>query len=111
MVDYELAGFGLSDDPPISPSAIIIATGLDVFLKAAKFKQPHIIVGHSWGVVLTMETMALRLGDISGMVVVDTTGPRYVDVAPSSCKQLAMTTVNEGLKEPAARGGEKAYVL
>lgn len=110
-VDYERAGFGLSDESPNPPSAVNIARELAAVLKAAKIDPPFITVGHSWGGVLTMEFMDLRPGDIAGMVFVDAGVPHYFDVVPLSFKEPAMMAVHKDLDYLAATGLEEASVL
>jgi pimeloyl-ACP methyl ester carboxylesterase len=110
-VDYERAGFGLSDESPNAPSAVNIVRELDAVLKAAKIDPPFITVGHSWGGVLTMEFMDLRPGDIAGMVFVDAGVPHYFDVVPLSFKEPAMMAVQKDLDYLAATGLREGSVL
>jgi pimeloyl-ACP methyl ester carboxylesterase len=110
-VDYDRAGYGLSDESPDPPSAVTIARELNAVLKAAKIDSPYITVGHSWGGVLTMEFMDLRPGEIAGMVFVDAGVPHYFDVVPMSFKEPAMIAVNKDLDYLAVTGLKEASVL
>jgi pimeloyl-ACP methyl ester carboxylesterase len=92
-VDYERAGFGLSDESPNSPLAVNIAREPSTIMKAAKINPRYITVKHSWGAILIMEFMSLRPGDNAGIVFVDAAGPHYFDVVPLSFQEPAMMAV------------------
>ncbi len=50
---YDRSGYGDSEPSSESPSSANIVTDLDALLRNANIKPPYILVGHSWGGILT----------------------------------------------------------
>ncbi|RMJ10906.1 hypothetical protein BHE90_004487 [Fusarium euwallaceae] len=74
VMNYERAGYGLSDPAPDSDSrtAEDIAAELHALLRAAKVAPPYIVVSHSYGGIILREFVKLRtLAQFKGFVFVD----------------------------------------
>lgn len=74
VMNYERAGYGLSEPAPDSDSrtAEDIAAELHALLRAAKVAPPYIVVSHSYGGIILREFVKLRtLAQFKGFVFVD----------------------------------------
>ncbi|RSL41848.1 hypothetical protein CEP54_015689 [Fusarium duplospermum] len=74
VMNYERAGYGLSEPAPESDSrtAEEIAAELHALLRAAKVAPPYIVVSHSYGGIILREFVKLRtLAQFKGFVFVD----------------------------------------
>ena len=97
VLDYERAGYGLSEGSPDPPNAVNIARELGALLHATGIEPPYVTVGHSWGGVLTMEFMSTRADDVAGMVFVDAGVPHYWDHLPMAWREPSMAAVSGDL--------------
>ena len=95
VVAYDRSGLGQSEQSPNPPTSTTIAKELDALLKASNIAPPYITLGHSWGGILTQEFFALRPHDIVGMIFVDATQARYLDLIPFT--DPAIAAINTGL--------------
>lgn len=72
VYSYDRAGYGRSEASPAPGTATNIAAELSALLIAAGVPGPYIMVGHSYGGILTREFMAANLEKCVGLVLVDT---------------------------------------
>jgi len=115
ILEYERAGYGLSEESPNTPDAVNIARELNALLKATGIDPPYVTLGHSWGGALTMEFMDTRPDDIAGMVFIDAGTPHHFEVLPMLWRgpdMIAVTAnvdcmVITGLKKNAALSSEE----
>ena len=80
VYSYDRTGYGESDTDTQEPTATIIAHELDLLLRNAQVAPPFIIVGHSWGGIISREFLALRPDSIAGMVFVDANQEHTLEV-------------------------------
>lgn len=73
MLLYERTGYGQSEAcPTAEPDSLTIVDELSRLLAAAALPPPYLVVGHSWGGILSREFLAARGPElICGMVLVD----------------------------------------
>jgi pimeloyl-ACP methyl ester carboxylesterase len=105
---YDRANFGYSDPSAESPTADNIANDLHALLRAAKIKEPVVLVGHSLGGLLATYYADKFGSDVAGLVLVDPSfsgqfdyavgradakiiedGAKSFSVAMHACKELA----------------------
>jgi pimeloyl-ACP methyl ester carboxylesterase len=72
---YDRAGYGFSDPGPLPRDGVAIARDLDRALTAARVAGPYIIVGHSAGGLYGRLFAGRRLGEVVGLVFVDSSLP------------------------------------
>jgi hypothetical protein len=80
---YDRAGDGLSDARPTSLRPLTGATQareLHTLLEAAHVRPPYVLVGHSYGGMITREFAALYAHQVSGMVLLDASSEPEVAV-------------------------------
>jgi hypothetical protein len=80
---YDRAGDGLSDARPASVRPLTGATQareLHTLLKVIGAGPPYVLVGHSYGGMITREFAALYPGQVAGMVLVDASSEPEVAV-------------------------------
>jgi len=80
VYSYDRTGYGESDTGIEAPSSIMIAHELDLLLRKAQISPPLIVVAHSWGGILSREFLALRSGDVAGMVFVEANQEHTLDI-------------------------------
>lgn len=71
---YDRAGDGLSDLRPASVRPLTGATQareLRALLRVIRARPPYILIGHSYGGVITREFAALYGGEVAGMALID----------------------------------------
>jgi len=68
---YERAGYQGSDSSTQPPTAANIAADLHALLRAAGIQPPFLLVGHSYGGVITNQVLANYTNEVFGMVIVD----------------------------------------
>ena len=71
VYSYNRAGYGQSESSSSPRTAENIASELSALLDATAVQGPYILVGHSYGGILTREFIASRQGDCAGLVLVD----------------------------------------
>jgi pimeloyl-ACP methyl ester carboxylesterase len=80
---YDRAGDGLSDARPASVRPLTGATQareLHTLLRVIRAGPPYVLVGHSYGGMITREFAALYPGQVTGMVLVDASSEPEVAV-------------------------------
>jgi pimeloyl-ACP methyl ester carboxylesterase len=80
---YDRAGDGVSDARPASVRPLTGATQareLHTLLAAAGVGPPYVLVGHSYGGMVTREFAALYPGDVEGMVLIDSSSEPEIPV-------------------------------
>jgi pimeloyl-ACP methyl ester carboxylesterase len=96
---YDRAGFGWSDPSPMPRSARQMATELHTGLVKAGIPPPYVLVGHSFGGLITQIFTGLYPDEIAGVVLDDSVHPeevaKFPDHFPRSpvlAKLLRLTT-------------------
>jgi pimeloyl-ACP methyl ester carboxylesterase len=80
---YDRAVDGLSDDRPASVRPLTGAAQareLDTLLRVIHAGLPYVLVGHSYGGMITREFAAQYLGQVAGMVLLDVSSEPEVAV-------------------------------
>lgn len=77
---YDRAGRGWSEPADTVQDATQIATDLHTLLERAGVPGPYVLAGHSFGGLYVLTFADLYPEDVAGMVVVDSTAPRWADV-------------------------------
>lgn len=70
---YDRAGYGFSEAARTPRTSVAIASELHALLLAAKPPPPYVLVGHSFGGLNQQAFADLYLGDVAGLVFVDST--------------------------------------
>ena len=81
---YDRAGRGWSEPADTVQDATQIATDLHTLLDRADVPGPYVLVGHSFGGLYVLTFADLYPDDVVGMVVVDSTAPRWAEFQPDS---------------------------
>ncbi|CAL5871771.1 uncharacterized protein PFLUO_LOCUS6024 [Penicillium psychrofluorescens] len=106
---YERSGYGRSEVSPNEPDSITAVDELNRLLVAAALEPPYLVVGHSWGGILSREFIATRpIEDICGLVLVDAVQER---MRFESWPDPSIEAVNEGLDYMEVVGLTKNYKL
>jgi pimeloyl-ACP methyl ester carboxylesterase len=83
VCSYDRAGFGWSDAGPLPRTARRIAAELHTLLERAAVPPPYLLVGHSFGGVVTRIFAQDYRREVCGMVLVDPAHPEdWVNPAP-----------------------------
>jgi len=69
---YDRAGMGFSDAVPGTRDTARLADDLEATLKAARIRGPYVLVAHSMGGMPARVFTDRRLGEVAGVVLVDT---------------------------------------
>ena len=77
---YDRAGRGWSEDADTPQDALAISTDLHTLLHRAGVPGPYVMAGHSFGGLYTLTYAANHPDDVAGMVLIDSTSPRYGEV-------------------------------
>ena len=80
---YDRAGDGLSDARPVSVrplTGVTQARELHTLLRVIGVEPPYVLVGHSYGGMITREFAALYPGQVAGMVLLDSSSEPEVAV-------------------------------
>jgi pimeloyl-ACP methyl ester carboxylesterase len=77
---YDRAGRGWSEDADNPQDALAISTDLHTLLHNAGVPGPYVMAGHSFGGLYTLTFAAGHADDVAGMVLIDSTSPRYGEV-------------------------------
>jgi pimeloyl-ACP methyl ester carboxylesterase len=72
---YDRAGRGWSDPTDTTQDGARIATDLHTLLHRAGVPGPYVLAGHSFGGLYVLAFAARYAGEVTGMVLVDTTAP------------------------------------
>lgn len=67
----ERAGYHGSDPPTLPPTSANIAADLRALLRAAGVQPPYLLVGHSYGGVVARQVLKDALGEVAGLLLVD----------------------------------------
>jgi pimeloyl-ACP methyl ester carboxylesterase len=70
-IAYDRAGQGWSDASPTPRIPVNLAGELKVLLSKLELQPPYVLVGHSFGGLLTRIYAGLNPGEVAGMVLVD----------------------------------------
>src|SRR5512132_3663891 len=68
---YDRAGFGWSDAGPLPRTAGRIADELHDLLRAAALAPPYVLVGHSYGGLVTRLYASRHPNDVAGLVLIE----------------------------------------
>ncbi len=85
---YDRAGQGWSDRSPHAADGTQTARDLHALLTAAHEEGPFVLVGHSSGGVYALNYAADYSDQVAGLVLLDSSSPRQVELVPS----FAMTS-------------------
>ena len=77
---YDRAGRGWSEDADTPQDALAISTDLHTLLHRAGVPGPYVMAGHSFGGLYALTFAAHHPDDVAGMVLIDSTSPRYDEV-------------------------------
>ncbi|WP_446742437.1 alpha/beta fold hydrolase [Silvibacterium acidisoli] len=98
---YDRAGRGESDPPSTARDAVQLHRDLNMLLAEAAVHPPFLLVGHSFGGVLTRVFARRRRNDVRGLVLVESMHPRqFEEIGPAipelSAQELpALTQMRE----------------
>ncbi|MFO1350559.1 MAG: alpha/beta hydrolase [Gammaproteobacteria bacterium] len=73
VCSYDRAGYGWSDASPSPRTSEVIAAELDELLETAHVRKPYLMVGHSFGGLITRLFAAQHPEKIIGIVLIDAT--------------------------------------
>ncbi|KAI6709901.1 hypothetical protein PZA11_003913 [Diplocarpon coronariae] len=77
---YDRSGLGKSEPSSLAPTSANIVVELRMLLEAAHIDPPYVIIGHSWGGVLSREFIVpARIDDIAGIVLVEANQERTLE--------------------------------
>jgi pimeloyl-ACP methyl ester carboxylesterase len=82
VCSYDRAGFGWSDPSPMPRSAREMATELHTGLVKAGMKPPYVLVGHSFGGLVSQIFASLYPDEVAGVVLDDSVHPDEVAKIP-----------------------------
>jgi pimeloyl-ACP methyl ester carboxylesterase len=102
---YDRAGQGWSDSSPHVPDGTRTARDLHTLLQVAPEQGPFVLVGHSSGGVYAMNYAAGFPDEVAGMVLLDSSSPRQVELVPSFATTAAIGRRIVALLPTAARMG------
>ena len=83
---YDRAGRGWSEDADTRQDALAISTDLHILLHRAGVPGPYVMAGHSFGGLYTLAFAAGHPDDVAGLVLIDSTSPRYGGVDDMSAR-------------------------
>ena len=83
VCSYDRAGFGWSDPSSMPRSARQMATELHTGLVKAGISPPYVMVGHSFGGLVTQIFSGLYPGEVTGVVLEDSVHPEEVAKFPN----------------------------
>ncbi|MGK3943456.1 alpha/beta fold hydrolase [Streptomyces caeruleatus] len=102
---YDRAGQGWSDDADEPQDGVTAAADLHTLLAAAGERGPFVLVGHSTGGPYALTYAARYPGDVSGMVLLDSSSPRQFADMPAYPAQYALMKRGLSLLPTLARVG------
>lgn len=104
---YDRAGRGWSEDADSPQDAVAISTDLNTLLHRAGMPGPYVVAGHSFGGLYALTFAARHPEEVAGMVLIDSTFPRFGDTARSRPSAEAYDVVGRfaGLTSSLARVG------
>jgi pimeloyl-ACP methyl ester carboxylesterase len=73
LLAYDRPGIGESRSSPDSPSPTWVASHLGRLLEVMNVDPPYLLVGHSWGGVLSKYFAAMVPDEVAGMLLIDPT--------------------------------------
>ena len=86
---YDRAGFGWSDAGPMPRTAGRIADELRTLLSRATVRPPYVLVGHSFGALVTRIFAARHRGDVAGLVLVEPAFPEdWIEPNERECRRI-----------------------
>lgn len=74
---YDRAGRGWSENADTPQDALAISTDLHTLLHRAGVPGPFVVAGHSFGGLYALTFAAQHPQEVAGMVLIDSTSPRY----------------------------------
>ena len=87
---YDRAGFGWSDAGPLPRTADRLATELHALLTKAEIAAPYVLVGHSYGGLVTRLFAAKYRDQVAGLVLVDAALPEeWLDLTEEQQRRIA----------------------
>ncbi len=87
---YDRAGFGWSDAGPLPRTADRLATELHALLTKAEIAAPYVLVGHSYGGLVTRLFAAKYRDQVAGLVLVDAALPEeWLDLTEEQRRRIA----------------------
>jgi pimeloyl-ACP methyl ester carboxylesterase len=100
VCSYDRAGFGGSDPSPMPRSARQMATELHTALVKAGIQPPYVVVGHSFGGLVTQIFVSLYPDEIAGVVFEDSVHPEEVTKFPDNFPRSPVLAKFLRLTEP-----------
>ncbi len=86
---YDRAGFGWSEGGPLPRTAGRLAEELRELLRRADVPPPYVLVGHSFGGLVTRIFAARFAGDVAGLVLVDPAHPEdWIDPVEAERRRI-----------------------
>jgi pimeloyl-ACP methyl ester carboxylesterase len=80
---YDRAGRGWSEPAGHPQDGTQIATDLHTLLQRGHVPGPYVLAGHSFGGLYVLTFAARYPGEVAGMVLVDSTAPRWTAASPA----------------------------
>lgn len=90
---YDRAGFGWSDAGPVPRTAGRVAAELETLLDRAGERPPFVLVGHSFGALVSRIFAARHRGDVIGLVLVEPAFPEdWIDPNEQEVRRIEKGT-------------------
>lgn len=105
VIAYDRAGQGWSDASPNPRTPVHLAGELKMLLNRLDLQPPYILVGHSFGGMLTRIYAGLHPEEVAGMVLIDSTHENEYDPFPDVDKNVRQMATLVKLMKFASRLG------
>jgi pimeloyl-ACP methyl ester carboxylesterase len=102
---YDRAGQGWSDSSPNPRTPANLASEIKTLMGRLDFQPPYVLVGHSFGGLLTRFYAGFYPEDAAGIVLVDSSDVEQYDTIPSLDKMVSQTAMGVRLLKFVSRLG------